>query len=380
MNTPIKVEFALVAHLNGIKFDRARPEGIEFDAKSEDGLRFKLLPRDPEKDGEGHRCGIECKAFASLPATEEQVAFVSAYNDRNVMLRVAEEIELPYCKQEEELIDKNGGFKNSFHPRRYFCPTDIIDLIETAESQLALKVNRFLKLLRWRQGVDAPCRIVEHCALYWKVGGTEYPLAPLPGGSPADAIEVPCLHGIHWDHEHIEGLRELWSDDSIEEPLGHELVREAWDVMSGSPRSSILIMTAALETAVKMHISRVAPDTVWLMQELPAPPIFKVLRDYIPSLHKTRGKNMDFWEVLKPSIKQAQKLIEVRNKVAHTGSISDGDFSLRDALQIVSDLLYILDVLEGNDWAKTQVSPPIRRALGWPPPKDGRMTLSIQMA
>ena len=374
-----RIEVALVALVNGMRFDRERPEGIEFDPESGDGLRFKLLPRNSTEDATGHRTGLECKAYASLPATEEQLAFVSAYNDRGVMLRVADDIELPYCCKDEELISADGAFKESFHPRRYFCPNDIVELIETAETRLGQHVNRFLKLIRWRQGVDAPGEVVEHRTLYWKVGGSEYPIAPLQGGGPSDAIEVPCLLGIHWDGEHVANLRELWSHEFKDEPLGHELVREARELMEESPRSSILIMTAALETAVKTHVSRIAPDTAWLMQELPAPPIFKILRDYVPAIHAARGKDMAFWEILKSSITQVKKLIEVRNKVAHTGIIPDGAGSLRDAIQLVSDLLYVLDVLEENEWAKTQVSYPIRKALGWPAPNDGRISLRIQM-
>ncbi len=373
-----RIEFALVASVNGMRFDRERPEGIEFNRAQEENLRIKLLPRDPAEDATGHQSGLECKAYSSLPATEEQIAFVSAYNGGRVMLRIADGIELPYCLNEEELITKDGAFKKTFHPRRYLCPADIVELIETAESRLSQHVGRFLKLIRWRQGVDAPGEIVNSCTLYWRVGGSVYPIAPLPGGGPSNAIEISTLLGVHWDDEDIANIRDLWLDQCKVEPLGHELIREAGQLMAKSPRSAILIMVAALETAVKTHVSRVAPDTAWLMQELPSPPIFKILKDYVPAMHMDRGKDLDFWEILKPSIKRVQQLIEVRNKVAHTGNIPENAGSLRDALLLISDLLYVLDVLEGNEWAKTQVSYPIRKALGWPGPKHGRMKFSMQ--
>lgn len=185
------------------------------------------------------------------------------------------------------------------------------------------------------------------------------------------------MYGIHWDSEHSTDLQELWSVNDLAEPLGHALVREAAALASESPRSSILIMTAALETAVKMHISHVAPDTAWLLEEIPSPPIFKILRDYIPAIHRIRGNEIHFWEKVKPSIKKVQKLIELRNKVAHTGKIPEDAGPIRNDLILVSDMLYLLDVLDGHDWAKPLVSHDLRKALNWPNPKHGRLYLKI---
>ncbi len=369
------IDFVLVTETKGMFFNPHRPDGLEF-IPSLESVRFILRPIDPEGDACGSRKGLVCKLYATYPATKEQSDFVDSYNNHRMMLRVADDISLPYKPKEEILIDENGKYKEHFHPRRHLCPPDICQLIEIVESDLASKTNHFLKLLRWRQGIDAPGEVIEHRSLYWKVGEGEYPLAPLEGG-PLHKFVVPGMYGIHWDDEDPKNLQELWAKDDITEPLGHTLVREASALASESPRSAILIMTSALETAVKMHISSIAPDTDWLMEEIPSPPIFKILRDYVPLIHFRRGNELVFWEKVKPFIKKVQKLIELRNKVAHTGKIPHDAGSIHDNLELVSDLLYLLDVLAGHNWAKSLASHEFRKALDWPNPTHGRTTITI---
>jgi len=265
---------------------------------------------------------------------------------------------------------------NDFIPRLHMCPSDIIDLIKNAESDLASEAERLLRLIRWRQFCDAPGEIFKHSALYWRVGEGDFPITP-HNGDPSRELTIHGMFGVHWSEEHSTDLQELWNERDVIEPLGHTLLREARDLASTSPRSSILMMTTALETAVKMHISSIAPDTMWLMQEIPSPPIFKVLRDYIPLIHRNRGIELDFWNFVKPLINRVQKLTEVRNKVAHTGKIPDHAGPLQDDFELVLDFLYLLDVLEGHEWAKSLVSSELRKTLGWPDPKDSRIKIIV---
>lgn len=378
MNEDSQIHFALVAHVEGLHFQPHKPEGIEFVPSCDCDLRFLLKPRDSAEDGSGHRMGLECKVYATYPAASEQADFVDAYNNQ-LMVRVADGTKLPLLSRGgETLIAVDGSFEKNYHPPRCLCPEDILELIRRAEGELSLKVDRLLKLLRWRQGIDAPGEMIAHRCLYWKVAEGDYPIAPLDGGNSRE-FEVPAMFGIHWGEQNKDELDELWCASDQMEPLGHALLREAATLYTDSPRSSILIMTAALETATKMHISHIAPDTSWLMEEVASPPIFKILRDYIPKLHTSKGRNMDFWNEIKPLIKKSQKLVEIRNKVAHTGRIPDDAGQIQDHLGVVADLLYILDVLAGHEWAKSLVSHSLRKSLDWPPPKEGRMTVKIKV-
>ena len=292
------------------------------------------------------------------------------------MLRVANGFSLPYKPEGEILINEDGQCEDGFYPRRYLYPSDIQLLIENAESELSSQAGKLLKLLRWRQGVDAPGEIMEHQTLYWKAEEGNYSSAPFDGG-PHHTEVVPVMYGLHWNDADAKDLQQLWEKDGIEEPLGHTLVREAEALAYESPRSAILIMTAALETAVKMHISSIAADTEWLMEEVPSPPISKILRDYIPLVHLRRGNELVFWDNVKPFIKKVQKLIELRNKIAHTGKIPEDAIPVHESIELVSDLLYLLDVLAGHVWAKSLASYEFRKALGWPAPRYERTMVCI---
>jgi hypothetical protein len=367
------IDFVLVAQIEGLFFQPSRRDGMQFTPNGDTGVRIILVPRYPDRDAFGHREGLTCKFYATYPATKEQALFADSYN-RNVMLGVADGIDLPFQPNGEILIAEDGSCTEGFSPRRDLCPSDISSLIKRAESELAQHIDRFLNLLRWRQGIDAPGEVVKHRTLYWRIGGGEYLCAP---SEVDEETVVLTMFGIQWDGERSTALQEIWSVKDMTEPLGHTLIREAANLVSESPRSAILMMTAALETAIKMHISHFAPDTAWLMREIASPPIFKILRDYIPAIHHAKGKEIDFWDKVKPFIKKVQTLVEVRNKIAHTGKIPEGSGPIQNDILLVTDMLYALDVLNGHEWAKARVSYEFCNALGWPYSNDGRGTITI---
>lgn len=113
------------------------------------------------------------------------------------------------------------------------------------------------------------------------------------------------------------------------------------------------------------------------MEEAASPPIFKILRDYIPMLHTSRGEDMSYWPQLRPLFGRVQKLIEIRNKVAHTGQIPVDADTVYNNLQLVCDFLYILDVLDGMEWAKSRVSSDVGVLLNWPKARNGRHFVNI---
>lgn len=116
-----------------------------------------------------------------------------------------------------------------------------------------------------------------------------------------------------------------------------------------------------------MHLARLAPETEWLMMEAPAPPIFKMLRDYLPQLHATKGIGLPEWSKLRPLFKEVEELAQRRNKLTHTGEMPEEAISnMPNFLNAVSDLLYILDIVEGNDWARENIQSSTRVLLGWP--------------
>ncbi len=365
MRKDTHIEFVLTAKIQGMVFNPHRPEGLEFKPEGETEPRFVLMPASPE-DAHGNSHGLECKVYASYKACSEQIKFVDSYKNK-VMLRVAESIELPFKPMKNVLIAKDGSCAEGFRPDRYLCPEDIATLVSSAETDLTYKMNRFLKLLRWRQGVYSPSEIVQYQSLYWRVDEDHYSPAPPAGGGPKTIIIDGVGEGISWGDEHSASLQELWINPNITEPLGHILLREAAAIAEESPRSSIMIMTSALEAAVKIHISNKVPSTDWLMEEMPSPPIHKVFSKFLPLIHP----QADYLHNIKPFVRKIEELFSIRNKVAHTGKIPERigtkkTLSIQEYLNLVSDMLCLLDVLDGHEWAKPFARYGLQKALDWP--------------
>ncbi|MDO9078247.1 MAG: hypothetical protein Q7U72_12480 [Brevundimonas sp.] len=368
-----KVEFLLTATVKGIHFQPARPDGIEFAMGGAQDVCLQLSPASPD-DPFGSRLGLTCRVTAAYDAASDSIAFISSFIDGRFLPFGERQIELPFIRQGKELISAEGEVSRGYIPRLNFCPSDVQELAATAEADLHGSLSRFLGLVRWRQNSDATHNLIEYSSLYWRVADGLYHAVPHRSGGRR---RVPTMVGVHWGEEREQELRQLWDAPEVYEPLAHELLREASTVSQTSPRSALLIAATAAESGVKSHLARVAPDTAWLLEEMQSPPIYKILRDYIPALHSAKGRDMGFWSDVTPRLKQVGKLFEVRNKVAHTGRAVPSDISLSDAVELVSDLLYLLDVLEGHEWAKQRVSGALRQRLGWPSPPETRLVLEM---
>jgi SOS response associated peptidase (SRAP) len=123
-----------------------------------------------------------------------------------------------------------------------------------------------------------------------------------------------------------------------------------------------------------------APDANWLVKEMPSPPIHKMLRTYIPKLHLHQGKPLADWQKLAPLFKAIGELAEDRNVLTHTGEMTArASDNLPVTLKVISDLLYILDVLEGHEWAKGNVQHSTRLKLGWPKPRRDRLCVKVDV-
>jgi hypothetical protein len=181
-------------------------------------------------------------------------------------------------------------------------------------------------------------------------------------GSPAG--------GLRWDEQDKAVVTELWNSGA-EEPLSHELLREAKTLASTSPRSALLTLATALEVGAKTYISQVAPQTAWLIQNLPSPPVFRLFRNYLPALHAEIGRtDIDWWDKLKPQFVECQRLFEDRNSLTHAGHAEVTADEISDYLKTASTLLYALDILQGHEWAKERIGYKVPTELGWRAPRS----------
>ena len=158
-----------------------------------------------------------------------------------------------------------------------------------------------------------------------------------------------------YTNEEFKSIGELLSVNHTE-PLGHNLLHEAWDLRRTNPRSSLVIGIAAAETGFKQFCATLAPDASWLIENVPSPPMVKMLEEYLPLVntkHKIYGHTLPPPEAL---IKVLKKGIQLRNGVVHGKHTDLKKETVEEILNAVRDLLYLLDFYNGHVWAWEHVN------------------------
>lgn len=148
------------------------------------------------------------------------------------------------------------------------------------------------------------------------------------------------------------------------EPIGRVLYREAWAQRGSNPRSSLVIGMAAAEVGLKDFIVGLQPETKWLAENVPTPPLIQMLTEYLPTLPAKRTFDGKVRQPPQALLDALRKGIRLRNKTVHVGHqhAIDAD-SLDDVLYGVSDLLWLLDYYSGFDWALSHMRPETLKAL-----------------
>lgn len=135
-------------------------------------------------------------------------------------------------------------------------------------------------------------------------------------------------------------------------PLGHGLLREAWRIHESNQRSALVIAIAAVETQVKEFITHSAPETEWLIENFPSPPLHKIIKDYLPRLTSYSGEANLIPQIPKEWRSILHDAVEKRNKVVHGRFVNIDHEELILVLNTVFDFLYFLDYHSGEKWAK----------------------------
>lgn len=166
-----------------------------------------------------------------------------------------------------------------------------------------------------------------------------------------------------WTSEDAEFVQTKALTDT-DEPLGHELLREAVLNRKANPRSSLILAVAAAEVGFKQFAAIMLPDTAWIL-ELPTPPLTEMLSKFPWAALKARiGGKPAF--VPDSIAKQLKKAVMLRNKVVHAGAVELKKETLDSIITTMHDFLYFLDALSGEMWAVKHISPGFLKSLASP--------------
>jgi hypothetical protein len=355
------IRFLLISDLHNVIFSPIRKDALLFKCQDPD-VHISIESKFKGDDNYSGYDNLVCRVKCELPVDLNLAKFVQGLEAGYYIDVPGVPLRVPVCKDGEECIDASGQIQEGILVHLEHYPPALQDLCAQARKQLQEALERFIRLIRWKQNIDAPHSIIGEWSpsLYFCVDGPKYIVVTEPRnywyGRPP--------RGIQWSSEHEAAIIDVWSIPNFKEPLGHELLREAAELCRSAPRSSLIMTSTALEVGVKNHISRVKPDTSWLLEKMPSPPIFRLLGDYLPSIHKANSSIKD-WGALKHLWKTCQKIAEDRNQLVHSGQNPESN-TLTGYINAVHDVLYILDVLDGHDWARNFVSQEVRAKQDWP--------------
>lgn len=260
-----------------------------------------------------------------------------------------------------------------------FYPDGMLDGLRERISQMTRQASETFNLIRWRwsTGMEDGSRFNTTGPHSWRARDREW-TRPLWMPLQLSARLLPQLaltEGVQ------SGLRLLADADAIE-PAG----REIWHVAAKADSlTSIVLAVTAVEVEVKRLIAEWVPDSEWLLSNLPAPPIVKLIWKYLPTLPGFAPQ----YAPPTPLRSRLERGVTLRNSSVHTGPPESASGWLSPDIQrtevesilaCTSDLLWLFDVQRGHEWALDNLSHATGSALGLtdgPPPDPNSRTFVV---
>lgn len=236
-------------------------------------------------------------------------------------------------------------------------PENFRSFMNNVSSELQDWAMRSVSVLRWRENEQGPHNPISSRGLYWSTDGSFWHPAPSNYG-----VRVDIKGSINPKEEDLTFIRDIVKANG-NEPLYHDLFREAWEQRYNNPRSALVIGIAAAELSVKRYISALVPEAEWLATNLPTPPLVRMIVDYLPNLPARNKIDNKVKPLPKRILDTLNKGITMRNQLSHAGSVNPSGDSVEEVLEAVHDLLWLIDFYIGFDWAIEFLRPETKAEL-----------------
>jgi hypothetical protein len=172
-----KLKFLLVAQLEGISFNPAKPSGIELQRRGRNHVVVTLAPTDAAKDPFGNRLGLVCKIRQSYPVSKEQFDFMDRLKSREFMAYRGMKITLPHLGERSgrELIARDGTLAEGYRLAWKHHPDDLKVICQTALEELTTETLRLIKQIMWFFNLSHLHDPLRHISLYCNTRGADLP-------------------------------------------------------------------------------------------------------------------------------------------------------------------------------------------------------------
>lgn len=235
-------------------------------------------------------------------------------------------------------------------------PTEYREFLHCTAHRMSELATRAFQVALWRTGARGgpPGVEIYPLHLFWKhepaageaVLDTKWRQVP----SGIVMLGVPDVSFFDLDESVAPYISQMLDED-LPQPLGHDLLREAWRIHESNSRAALVVVVAAVETGLKQFIANQLPQTEWLLRNLPSPPLYKLLKDLLPTVPSKAKGHSTVPHLDKSIIRAVKEAVEKRNSLVHVGTAEIGQEWLASVFREARRLLYELDYHTGNEWA-----------------------------
>jgi hypothetical protein len=237
---------------------------------------------------------------------------------------------------DDMLIREGANNTLAFQPNYYAEFVKAINLEFTT-----IQLNT-IKSLRWRYFRKGPVDMLKQGRIQCSLDNINWTFIP--------DLDVTCqVSYISSTSLNVSGLEisDFNEINSNEEPIHHELIREAIEQIRTSPRAALIIGISALEIAVKQVMINLTTNAEWLITNTPSPNILKIIKHYFPLLII----NYDNCKIEQTILNRIEDGISARNELIHRGSIPPRITSIYEILEAIYRVIWFCDYYCGHEWA-----------------------------
>jgi hypothetical protein len=351
-----KLQFIVDFSVTGILWSTFADQIVDFNlcVGSKSSVNVRIYQETTQL--ENRRRAFLGKASYSYDVALEHYEFVKTLQSGRYIKQSG--VELPFCYHGHEIVSVDGKFNpHQLLPAR-FLPIQLKEISEAADLRLRNSILRAIKIFRWRFGGESPSDPVTMSALYWNAGMKMASIVPGQYGT-AVATTIAFMQATQ---PYLDEANRLLQSDSLEEPFSHQLHCQACELYKASHEEGAIVMAfVSLETRLKQFVCEKSEVLKLIFEKMQSPDVHRIFLDIVPKVSGLRPEN---WKLKHLSV-PVQHLMQARNQLVHTGKVKSNQDLPDNYLEVVKEVLYLIDVLEGHDWAKVHLSRATLDCLGW---------------
>jgi hypothetical protein len=331
------------------EFSLPSGETLLFEVQDVHSVQVQIRAPNEQEQELGHKTQHAfCTAHVELDVSAKNQEVFERIEKNEIIEDVAE--------WRQKYKDQNG--KEIILPSIEEFPEHYKAFLGQVNRELSDSSRLVINAMRWRTNTLGPHNAISTRGLSWS--RDKYFWHPAPSSFSIRILDTSST--VRISEEAKEDIKNIIKEKQ-QEPVHHELFREAWGQRNGNPRSSLVTGLSALEVAIKVTIGSLIPGTSWLVENLPSPPVTRLLSEYLPNLPAVNTINGKVLPPPKPIIELIKKAVNIRNQIAHIGGKSPNDQTLDQILEAIRDVIWLLDYYCGHAWAYSHISKETKLAL-----------------